>query len=167
MLKPTMKNVLRLFKWISRLSPLEREGIRFSLCCILAVVLNLLLFYGVEDGGHIKSWAERPLTFLTSVKLINFMAYIIVVLFYLIFKAAILGVLKEFSGLLNFIATQITGAFYCGAIVCSSLAYKSYIMHNILYKSLAWGGVAFFVLGIMYFYIFQIFIQKKIPPRLY
>ena len=40
---------------------LKREMIRLGICTVMALVLNAILYTGVEIDGTIKPWAETPI----------------------------------------------------------------------------------------------------------
>ena len=40
---------------------LKREMIRLGICTVMALVLNAILYTGVEVDGTIKPWAETPI----------------------------------------------------------------------------------------------------------
>ncbi|WP_256580183.1 hypothetical protein [Pseudomonas asiatica] len=43
------------------MAPLKREMIRLGICTLMAIILNIILYTGVEVDGTIKPWAETPI----------------------------------------------------------------------------------------------------------
>ena len=107
------------------MAPLKREVIRLIICCSIAIILNAILFFGVENDGTIKPWAEIPLKLFASTTLFAFMVKIFLPLFgWTILKAVLLSANNAFSGVLSFLGNQFTGALYCSAFILASLTLK-------------------------------------------
>ena len=157
-----------IFDFVKNLSPLQKEILRLSLCIAAAFVFNMLLIFGVDPEGNFLEWAKKPVSILTSDKLLFFMFKVVLPLFaYTLFKAWLLNVLKEFRGLLGFIGTQITGALYCAGLIFFSLAlHAARFEDDGLNTTLLFNSGIIFVCGFVYFYIFQSAIQKTMSPQL-
>lgn len=149
------------------MAPLKREVIRLIICCSIAIILNAILFFGVENDGTIKPWAEIPLKLFASTTLFAFMVKIFLPLFgWTILKAVLLSANNAFSGVLSFLGNQFTGALYCSAFILASLTLKQYVISGFMDPQLALMAPTVLFAGFLYFYIFQCAIQKTMTPAL-
>ncbi|MFY1028804.1 hypothetical protein [Pseudomonas asiatica] len=149
------------------MAPLKRELIRLIICCSIAAVLNVILFFGVEADGAIKPWAETPLKLFASTALFAIMVKVFLPLLgWTILKAALLSANNAFSGILSFLGNQFTGVLYCSALVMASLMFKQYTIDGTMDPQFAILITTVFLTGFLYFYIFQCAIQKTIVPAL-
>lgn len=149
------------------MAPLKREVIRLIICCSIAIILNAILFFGVENDGTIKPWAEIPLKLFASTTLFAFMVKIFLPLFgWTILKAVLLSANNAFSGVLSFLGNQFTGALYCSAFILASFTLKQYVISGFMDPQLALMAPTVLFAGFLYFYIFQCAIQKTMTPAL-
>lgn len=85
------------------MAPLKREMIRLGICTIMAIILNIILYTGVEVDGTIKPWAETPIKLFASSMLFAFMIKAFLpILGWTILKAMLLSANNAFSGILSF-----------------------------------------------------------------
>lgn len=147
--------------------PLKREVIRLIICGSLALVLNGILYAGVESDGTIKHWAEKPLQIFASPAMFAFMTtYFLPLLFWTVLKAILLSANNAFSGILSFLGNLLTGAMYCSGLVLASVSLKQYTISGSLDTEMASVSVLIFLMGLIYFYILQCAIQQTPTPSL-
>lgn len=149
------------------MAPLKREMIRLGICTVMAMVLNIILYTGVEVDGTIKPWAETPIKLFASSMLFAFMIKAFLPLLgWTILKAVLLSANNAFSGILSFLGNQFTGVMYCTGIILGSITLKQYSISGSLDSELAFLSIIVFSSGIMYFFILQCAIQKTMNPAL-
>ncbi|MNP35442.1 hypothetical protein D3C76_1287740 [compost metagenome] len=149
------------------MAPLKREMIRLGICTVMAIVLNIILYTGVEVDGTIKPWAATPIKLFASSMLFAFMIKAFLPLLgWTILKAVLLSANNAFSGILSFLGNQFTGVMYCTGIILGSITVKQYSISGVLDSELAFLSIIVFFLGIIYFFILQCAIQKTMHPAL-
>lgn len=149
------------------MAPLKREMIRLGICTLMAIILNIILYTGVEVDGTIKPWAETPIKLFASSMLFAFMIKAFLpVLGWTILKAMLLSANNAFSGILSFLGNQFTGVMYCTGIIMGSITIKLYMVSGVLDSEFAYLSAIVFTSGILYFYVLQCAIQKTMSPAL-
>ncbi|MDD1996813.1 hypothetical protein NPS34_01935 [Pseudomonas putida] len=149
------------------MAPLKREMIRLGICTLMAIILNIILYTGVEVDGTIKPWAETPIKLFASSMLFAFMIKAFLpVLGWTILKAMLLSANNAFSGILSFLGNQFTGVMYCTGIIMDSITIKLYMVSGVLDSEFAYLSAIVFASGVLYFYVLQCAIQKTMSPAL-
>ncbi|WP_313752679.1 hypothetical protein [Mixta calida] len=149
------------------MAPLKREMIRLGICTVMALVLNVILYTGVEMAGTIKPWAETPIKLFASSMLFAFMIKAFLPLLgWTILKAVLLSANNAFSGILSFFGNQFTGVMYCTGIILGSVTIKQYMISGVLDSEMVSLSAIVFSSGILYFYVLQCAIQKTMSPAL-
>ena len=149
------------------MAPLKREMIRLGICTVMALVLNVILYTGVEIDGTIKPWAETPIKLFASSMLFAFMIKAFLPLLgWTILKAVLLSANNAFSGILSFLGNQFTGVMYCTGIILGSVTIKQYMISGVLDSEMVSLSAIVFSSGILYFYVLQCAIQKTMSPAL-
>ena len=149
------------------MAPLKREMIRLGICTVMAIVLNVILYTGVEIDGTIKPWAETPIKLFASSMLFAFMIKAFLPLLgWTILKAVLLSANNAFSGILSFMGNQFTGVMYCTGIILGSITIKQYMISGVLDLEMVSLSAIVIASGIMYFFILQCAIQKTMSPAL-
>jgi hypothetical protein len=149
------------------MAPLKREMIRLGICTVMAIVLNVILYTGVEIDGTIKPWAETPIKLFASSMLFAFMIKAFLPLLgWTILRAVLLSANNAFSGILSFMGNQFTGVMYCTGIILGSITIKQYMISGVLDLEMVSLSAIVFASGIMYFFILQCAIQKTMSPAL-
>ncbi|MBA1203606.1 hypothetical protein G7009_17940 [Pseudomonas capeferrum] len=167
MIKSLNRRIAKKIHAVIMMAPLKREMMRLGVCCLFAIGLNIILFFGVADDGTIKPWAERPLKLFASATLFLIMVKVVLpLLAWTILKAVLLSANNAFSGILGFLGNQVTGALYCTGIVLGSIVLKQYNITGILDAELAFIAACVFVSGFLWFFIFQCAIQNTMNPAL-
>ncbi|EJM67571.1 hypothetical protein PMI30_02035 [Pseudomonas sp. GM50] len=167
MTTPPERNFASKIENLLVMPPLKREAIRLVFCCVMALILNVFLFLGVEDDGSIKTWAEWPIGAFSSPRLLLFMIYFFLpFLAYTVLKALLLNANNAYSGILGFLANQLTGAMYCSGLILASITFKQYTIEGKLDHELIKLSLIVFASGLMYFYALQCAIQKSMSPVL-
>ncbi|MBJ2259163.1 hypothetical protein [Pseudomonas psychrophila] len=167
MIQALKRSIAKKIHAVIMMAPLKREMMRLGICSLFAILLNIILFFGVEADGSIKSWAETPVKLFASTTLFVLMVKIVLpLLAWTILKAVLLSANNAFSGILGFLGNQVTGALYCSGIILASIVLKQYSITGTLDSELASLAVYVFISGFLWFFIFQCAIQKTMSPAL-
>ena len=157
----------KLYYKFTEASTLKRELMRFLFCMIVVSIAHYSMFDGINSDGVFSDGSHLSFSFWLSTALFNVCLYFLTPIFiYKVAVAWLFDVQDQFRRFLNFLASIISGACYCLALLGFSLAYHVWRLELQDVAAFAFLCSQVLLMGAAMSYFAQALIQGTFDPVL-